>query len=126
MSKKKYRKKTTRSRRKPITKESGRVVSAQDGVIQLAFPIPQILAATHGAIEALCGEAGLLVMKALMRYVQELCLRFELGGAPLLNNPVNKTMPSDQFEELGSTVEFSPFLLGAKRQLEDHCQTSLS
>ena len=66
MSRKKYRKQTTRSRRKPSSQESGRVVSVEDGVIQLAFPIPQILAATHGAIESLCGEAGLLVMKALI------------------------------------------------------------
>lgn len=66
MSQKKYRKKTKRSRRNASTNGSGRIVSAQDGVIQLAFPIPQVLAATHGAIESLCGEAGLLVMKALI------------------------------------------------------------
>ena len=66
MSEEKYRKKTSRSRRKPSTSGSGRVVSAQDGVIQLAFPIPHVLAATHGAIESLCGEVGLLVMKALI------------------------------------------------------------
>ena len=57
MSQKKYCKKTTRSRRKAATNGSGWIVSAQDGVIQLAFLIPQVLGATHGTIESLCGDA---------------------------------------------------------------------
>ena len=65
MSKKKYRKKTGRSRRKS-PRPRGRVVSRSDGEVQLALPIPQLLAATHGAVESLAGEAGLLIMKALI------------------------------------------------------------
>ena len=65
MSKKNYRKKTTRSRRKPPISK-GRVISATEDEIQLALPIPQVLAATHGAVEALAGEAGLLIIKGLI------------------------------------------------------------
>jgi len=63
---KKYRQKTKRSRRKSVTESKSRVISTEGGVIQIALPMPQILAATHGAVEALAGEAGLLVMKALI------------------------------------------------------------
>ena len=65
MSKKKYRTKTKRSRRKSPSSPRWRFVCA-DGEVQLALPIPQLLAATHGAIEALAGEAGLLVIKAMI------------------------------------------------------------
>jgi len=65
VSNKKYRKRTKRSRRKaPST--SGRVISKTDEEVQLALPIPQLLAATHGAVEALAGDAGLLIIKALI------------------------------------------------------------
>ncbi len=66
MTKKKYRKKKSRSRRKSPRSPHGRVVSTGNGEVQLALPIPQLLAAAHGAIEALAGEAGLLIMKALI------------------------------------------------------------
>jgi len=65
VSKKKYRKTTTRSRRKPRTLQ-GRVISTAGGEIQLALSLPQVLAAAHGAIEGVAAEAGLLVMKALI------------------------------------------------------------
>ena len=65
VSKKTYRKKTRRSRRQ-APRSSGRVVSANEREIHVALPIPQLLAATHGAVEALAGEAGLLVIKALI------------------------------------------------------------
>jgi len=65
VSNKKYRKRTTRSRRK-APKTSGRVISKTEEEVQLSLPIPQLLAATHGAVEALAGEAGLLVIKALI------------------------------------------------------------
>ena len=65
VSKKRYRTKTKRSRRKSPSSPRWRAVSA-DGELQLALPIPQLLAATHGAVEALAGEAGLLVIKALI------------------------------------------------------------
>lgn len=66
MSKQKYRKQTTRSRKKASDAGSGRVVSADNGEIHLSFQMPQVLAAMHGAIESLAGEAGLLIMKALI------------------------------------------------------------
>lgn len=65
MSKKKYRNKTSRSRRKSVRRR-GRVVSADSEEIQLSLPLPQVLAAAHGAVEALAGEAGLLIIKALI------------------------------------------------------------
>ena len=65
MSKKKYRKRTRRSRRK-APQSTGRVVARDEKEIQLALPVPQLLAAAHGAVEALAGEAGLLVIKALI------------------------------------------------------------
>ena len=65
MSNKKYRKKSSRSRRKPQAPR-GRVVSTGNGEVQLALPIPELLAAAHGAIEAMASEAGLLIMKALI------------------------------------------------------------
>ena len=65
MSKKTYRKKTSRSRRKSRTAR-GRVVSTTGEEIRLALPVPQLLAATHGAVESLAGEAGLLIIKALI------------------------------------------------------------
>jgi transposase-like protein len=65
VSKKSYRKKTSRSRRR-ARKPKGRVVSVEGEELQLALPVPQLLAAAHGAVEALAGEAGLLIMKALI------------------------------------------------------------
>jgi putative transposase len=61
-----YRQKATRSRRNASSARSGRVVGVADGEVQLSLPMPKLLAATHGAIESLAGEAGLLVMKALI------------------------------------------------------------
>jgi len=65
MSRGKYSKKQTRSRRK-VSKRGGRVVGAQDGEIKLALKIPSLLAAAHGAVEALAGEALMRIIKALI------------------------------------------------------------
>lgn len=65
MSKKKYRKKTSRSRRKARTPQ-GRVISTEGDEIQLALKAPRLLAAAHGAVEALACETGLLIIKALI------------------------------------------------------------
>ncbi len=66
MSKQKYRKRTTRSRRKTPSESKGRVLPSKEGEIQLSFQLPQVMAAMHGAVESLAGEAGLLIMKALI------------------------------------------------------------
>ncbi|HID67576.1 MAG TPA: IS256 family transposase, partial [Roseibacterium sp.] len=39
---------------------------SKEGEIHLSFQLPQIMAAMHGAVESLAGEAGLLIMKALI------------------------------------------------------------
>lgn len=62
---KKYTKKTTRSKRNGIEEPIGRAV-ATNGEVQFSLPIPQLLAAAHGAVESIAGQAGLLVIKALI------------------------------------------------------------
>jgi len=62
---KQYAKKTKRSKRKEAEAPLGRSVVA-NGELQLSLPIPQLLAAAHGAVEMIAGEAGLLIIKALI------------------------------------------------------------
>ncbi|HGY90859.1 MAG TPA: IS256 family transposase [Planctomycetes bacterium] len=66
MSSKKYRSKKSRTRKKKSGTQNGRVIAVGGGEVQLAFRMPQLLAATQGAVEAIAAEAGLLIMKALI------------------------------------------------------------
>ncbi len=66
MTPKGYPRSAPKSRRSSSIARKGRIIGVADQEIQLALPIPQLLAATHGAVEALAGEAGLLVIKALI------------------------------------------------------------
>lgn len=59
-------KKVTRSKRIPSSARKGRVLKIEEGEVQLSLPIPRLLGAMHGALESLAGEAGLLVMRALI------------------------------------------------------------
>lgn len=61
-----YVKKTSRSRRKSPVQFRGRIVGRKEGLVQLELPISEILAGVRDAIEAVAGEAGLLVIKALI------------------------------------------------------------
>lgn len=65
--KKKTTKTGTRSRRKPV-ESRGKVdrVDQKQQSVQLTLPIAEILAGVDDAVERVAGEAGLLVMKALI------------------------------------------------------------
>lgn len=62
---KKYRTKTKRSKRK-TPKHDGEVVEVAESGVQLLLPIAEILAGVRDSVEAVAGQAGLLVMKALI------------------------------------------------------------
>jgi len=62
---KKYRKKTKRSRRKAPNQE-GAVVGMTGTAVQLSLPIAEVLAGVRDAVESVAGQAGLLVIKALI------------------------------------------------------------
>lgn len=61
-----YAKKVTRSKRIPSSARKGRVLRVAGNEVQLSLPIPMVLEATHGAVEALAGEAGMLIIRALI------------------------------------------------------------
>ncbi len=62
----KYRKKTRRSSRKRIREPEGEVLGIDQASVQLSLPIAEILAGAHDAVEAVAGQAGLLVMQAII------------------------------------------------------------
>ncbi len=62
----KYRKKPRRSSRKQIRQPEGEVLGIDDASVQLSLPIAEILAGAHDAVEAVAGQAGLLVMQAII------------------------------------------------------------
>jgi transposase-like protein len=61
-----YAKKVTRSKRIPSSARKGRVLKVDGNEVQLSLPIPMVLEATHGAVEELAGEAGMLIIRALI------------------------------------------------------------
>lgn len=61
-----YANKVTRSKRISSSARKGRVLRVDGNEVQLSLPIPMVLEATHGAVEALAGEAGMLVIRALI------------------------------------------------------------
>ena len=63
---KKYSKRTQRSRRKSRRQPEGQVLGIDEASVQLSLPIAQILAGAHDAVEAVAGQAGLLVMRAII------------------------------------------------------------
>jgi transposase-like protein len=63
---KKYKKKTTRSRRKNAKSLRGEVLSKNEATVQLSLPIAEVIAGVSDAVESLAAEAGLLVMKTLI------------------------------------------------------------
>ena len=62
----KYRKKPRRSSRKRTRQPEGEVLGIDDAAVQLSLPIAEILAGAHDAVEAVAGQAGLLVMQAII------------------------------------------------------------
>lgn len=62
----KYSKRSHRSRRKPQRKPEGQVLGIDEASVQLSLPIARILSGAHDAVEAVAGQAGLLVMQAII------------------------------------------------------------
>ena len=62
----KYRKKTRRSTRKRTRQPEGEILGIDEASVQLSLPIAEILAGAHDAVEAVAGQAGLLVMQAII------------------------------------------------------------
>ncbi len=62
----KYRKRTRRSTRKRTRQPEGQVLGIDEASVQLSLPIAEILAGAHDAVEAVAGQAGLLVMQAII------------------------------------------------------------
>ena len=63
---KKYNTNRRRSRRKPVKEPEGQILGIEEASVQLSLPIADILAGVHDAVEAVAGQAGLLVMKAVI------------------------------------------------------------
>jgi transposase-like protein len=81
---KKYAKRTNRSRRKPLREEGEGSVDSSRPVptVQLVLPIPDILAGLHGAIEETATKAGVLIMRTLLEEEVE-----RLAGEKHKHNP---------------------------------------
>lgn len=62
---KKYRRTTRRSKRR-ARKEEGAVLGMTETAVQLSLPIAEALAGIRDSVESLAGQAGLLVIKALI------------------------------------------------------------
>lgn len=62
---KKYRKKTTRSRRKQ-SQLRGKILGVDEASVQLSLPVADVIAGVQHEVEALAAQAGLLMMKALL------------------------------------------------------------
>jgi transposase-like protein len=81
----KYAKKTRRSRRKQAepTGEVRELDTAKGSVtMQLPLPLAEILAGVHGAVEEVAGQAGLLIMQALIEDEVE-----RLAGPRYMHDP---------------------------------------
>lgn len=81
---KKYAKRTSRSRRKPLRGEGEGSVDSSRPVptVQLTLPVPEILAGLHGAIEETATRAGVLIMRTLVEEEVE-----RLAGEKHKHNP---------------------------------------
>lgn len=63
---KSYCQKTSRSRRSRVKPPVGRTISIDDQEIQIALPIPALLASLHGHLESIAGAAGMLMIQSLV------------------------------------------------------------
>jgi putative transposase len=81
---KKYAKRTNRSRRNPPMREGEGSVDSSSAVptVQLTLPVPEILAGLHGAIEETATRAGVLIMRTLLEEEVE-----RLAGEKHKHNP---------------------------------------
>ena len=64
--KKKYIKKTRRSRRKKPEELKGKILGKDEAAVQLSLPIAEIVAGVEDSVEALAVQAGLLIMRSLI------------------------------------------------------------
>ena len=63
---KKYRKRTSRSRRPALKQQNRCEARVTESGVQLLLPIAEILAGVQDSLESLAGHAGLLIMNALL------------------------------------------------------------